>query len=528
VGIFLKQSSTAHPLLFLLIASTDHLTGKTGATPTVTLSKDGAAFASPLGAVTELANGWYAVAGNATDTNTAGQLLLHATATGADPTDEVYRVVAYDPDNATSLGLADLDATISSRLATAGYTAPPAAAAIATAVAAPSAATIAASVAAGSVASVVGAVGSVTDKTGYALSSGEHSLISGTDVPAGLVIGHLTVVRADKLDALDATISSRLASAAYVAPNNSDVASLLARTDPTTALTEIAADTDTLLLRADVLTSSRLAATSDPTSALTTAQTALNAIAALLVTLMDDVQLTATNIALTNAVNAIQTVQATVLAGITAINDQTQQLVFSIDGEVDANAVTGGGSSTDTNSAAILSAAQAIQAQTDRLHFSSGSVQAVITNLVPGSIQVVSRLPSMSIAPIDNLPPEVPIRIARGTNLSYIITVLNADGTPADLTGKTAELLVKASYATSDRGALITKNTTTLGGLTIVTGGSIAVGLTQEDTAEDEPYKRFPTDVPRVFSVKLWPDGIIVQHGSFTVADSGINSIVSP
>lgn len=94
----IKQSTTEAPLLFLLIASSDHITGKTGASPSVSISKAGGAFSSPAGAVTEIGNGWYQVAGNATDTSTLGPLTLHATATGADPTDcVVAEIVAYDP-----------------------------------------------------------------------------------------------------------------------------------------------------------------------------------------------------------------------------------------------------------------------------------------------------------------------------------------------------------------------------------------------------------------------------------------------
>src|SRR5690349_3212750 len=112
---FVKQNQTARPLLFLMTDSNDHLSPKTGLAPTVTLSKNGAAFGSPAGAVTELGSGWYQVAGNATDANTLGPLLLHATATGADPTDVFYEVVAFDPTSATNLGLSNLDATVSTR-----------------------------------------------------------------------------------------------------------------------------------------------------------------------------------------------------------------------------------------------------------------------------------------------------------------------------------------------------------------------------------------------------------------------------
>jgi hypothetical protein len=91
-----------------MVDSADHLTGKTGLTPTVTLSKNGAAFTSPAGAVTEIANGWYKIAGNATDANTLGPLILHATAAGADPVDVEFEVVAYDPQDAAALGLSTL------------------------------------------------------------------------------------------------------------------------------------------------------------------------------------------------------------------------------------------------------------------------------------------------------------------------------------------------------------------------------------------------------------------------------------
>lgn len=91
----IKRTSTAYPLVFLLVSSSDHITGLGGLSPTVTLSKNGGAFSACSGAVSELSNGWYKVAGNATDTATAGPLILHASAAGADPCDVVFEVVAY-------------------------------------------------------------------------------------------------------------------------------------------------------------------------------------------------------------------------------------------------------------------------------------------------------------------------------------------------------------------------------------------------------------------------------------------------
>ena len=92
-----EQNGTDYPIVFLMVDSTDHITGKTGLTPTVTLSKNGGAFGAAAGAVTELANGWYSLAGNATDRNTLGSLAIHASATGADPSDILVFIVGYDP-----------------------------------------------------------------------------------------------------------------------------------------------------------------------------------------------------------------------------------------------------------------------------------------------------------------------------------------------------------------------------------------------------------------------------------------------
>ncbi len=97
MGYAVSQSNTTQPLAFLLVLSSDHITGATGKSPVVTISKNGGAFASPAGAITEKGNGWYAVAANAADTNTLGPLILHATGTACDPSDEQFIVVDYNP-----------------------------------------------------------------------------------------------------------------------------------------------------------------------------------------------------------------------------------------------------------------------------------------------------------------------------------------------------------------------------------------------------------------------------------------------
>lgn len=160
----LKQS-TARNLMVFLTASSDHVTGLTGATLTITASKNGAAFASITPTVTERGDGWYNLALTSAHTDTLGDLVLHVTAASADPIDlreqvfaglpgESVTVSSIGTDVITSTALASsavteiatgvrtelatelgrIDVATSTRLATSGYTVPPTASANATAV----------------------------------------------------------------------------------------------------------------------------------------------------------------------------------------------------------------------------------------------------------------------------------------------------------------------------------------------------------------------------------------------------------
>lgn len=93
------KPSTARNVDVFMTDSTDHVTGKTGLTLTITASKDGAAFAGISPTVTELATGWYKLALTAAHTDTPGDLALHITGAAADPSDVAMQVVA-DPDPA--------------------------------------------------------------------------------------------------------------------------------------------------------------------------------------------------------------------------------------------------------------------------------------------------------------------------------------------------------------------------------------------------------------------------------------------
>ena len=225
----LKKDDTSKAIVFLMVDSTDHITGKTGLTPTVTISKNGGTFASPSGTVSEIGNGWYKFTPAAADVDTLGPLLIHATATGADPMDIEYQVVAFDPYAATNLGLSNLDTTVSSR---SSHTAADV----------------------WSVASRTitgGTVDTLTNKTGFELSAagidaiwdesqsghttaGTFGAYLNTQIssraPADTALSNLIWTN-DKASYLDAAISSRLEASSYVAPDNASISAIKSQTD---------------------------------------------------------------------------------------------------------------------------------------------------------------------------------------------------------------------------------------------------------------------------------------------------------
>jgi len=98
----LKQS-TARNVMVLMVSSADHVAGVAGAALTIAASKNGAAFASISPTVTDRGNGWYSLALTASHTDTLGDLALHVTATGADPSDMVLLVEGGSLDVDTSI-----------------------------------------------------------------------------------------------------------------------------------------------------------------------------------------------------------------------------------------------------------------------------------------------------------------------------------------------------------------------------------------------------------------------------------------
>ena len=85
------QSSTA-AIPFFVVQAADHLTGLTGASPSVQIAKGGGSFVLPQGTVAEVGNGWYRLTPTAVDTATLGAFVLYATAALGDSVNDEYTV----------------------------------------------------------------------------------------------------------------------------------------------------------------------------------------------------------------------------------------------------------------------------------------------------------------------------------------------------------------------------------------------------------------------------------------------------
>ena len=223
----LLKQSTARNISFFMTNSTDSISGLTGATVTPLISQNGGAFASPAGTVTEIGNGWYYIAFTAVDTGTLGDLILHCTAPGADPTDTIHQVVVDLP-----------GASVASVTGSVGSV------------------TAAVTIAAGSVQAIWNALTSALTTAG---SIGQL-LVTNINAAIGSIPTNPLLTNDARLNNLDTTVSSRLASTGYTAPNNAGIASI------ETAVAEIPTNplltNDTRLNNLDVAVSSRLAASS--------------------------------------------------------------------------------------------------------------------------------------------------------------------------------------------------------------------------------------------------------------------------
>ena len=121
-----ESTATRRRIPVLLVDSTDGFTPKTGQTaPTVTISKNGATAVSGAGTFTEVGNGVYYYEFTAGEADTLGWIALNVQKAVCRQYNAIIQVMAYDYAAGTNLGLTNLDALITSRMATFTYTAPP-------------------------------------------------------------------------------------------------------------------------------------------------------------------------------------------------------------------------------------------------------------------------------------------------------------------------------------------------------------------------------------------------------------------
>lgn len=365
------KQSTAKNVMILMVDSTDHVTGKTGLTLTITASKDGAAFASISPTVTERGNGWYNVALTSSHTDTLGDLALHITGTAADPADIVLLVEAgaTDADVSTrstyaggavasvtgsvgsvvGLTAANLDVAVSSRLATAGYTAPDNA----------------------TIATIQSDTNDIQSRIPAALVSGRIDASVGAmaaDVVTATAIaaGAITSTEAPALANLDAAVSTRLATAGYTAPDNASISAIL---------------TDT--------------------AEIGVAGAGLTALA-------------------TQA--SVNTIDDFLDTEIAAIKAKTDQLTFTVAGQVDANALTGGGGLDAAGVRAAVGLAAA------NLDTQLGAIDDFLDTEVAAIKVVTDALPDAGAlttiqADIDDIQTRIPAALVGGrmdSNLSAI------------------------------------------------------------------------------------------------------------
>lgn len=92
MALILNNSS--YTRAFLMVYSADHLTGATGITVTVNLSKSGGAFAPAAGSVAAVGAGIYTVSLTGVDTATQGDLAYWCTGTNVDATNFIDQVIA--------------------------------------------------------------------------------------------------------------------------------------------------------------------------------------------------------------------------------------------------------------------------------------------------------------------------------------------------------------------------------------------------------------------------------------------------
>jgi len=122
--MLIKQSeaTAARRTVYFTAVETDDTTYEsTLAGADIRISKAGGAEADSLGTATHIATGLFKYVMDVSECDTLGEVSIRLAKTGVYNDVRVINIVGFDPNSATSLGLSNLDATVSSRLAAATY-----------------------------------------------------------------------------------------------------------------------------------------------------------------------------------------------------------------------------------------------------------------------------------------------------------------------------------------------------------------------------------------------------------------------
>lgn len=122
--MLIKQSeSTAarRTIYFTAVETDDTSYESTLSGADIRISKAGGSEADSLGTATHIATGLFKYVFDTTEVDTVGEVSVRLAKSGVYNDVRVVNIVAFDPYSATSLGLTNLDATVSSRVAAADY-----------------------------------------------------------------------------------------------------------------------------------------------------------------------------------------------------------------------------------------------------------------------------------------------------------------------------------------------------------------------------------------------------------------------
>ncbi len=116
-----ESNSSRRGIMLYCVDATDGITPETGeAGGQPQLSKQGAAWSNTAATLTAIGNGWYYVVLTAAELDTPGRLMVRYKSANTAESLANANVVSFDPFNAASLGLSNLDNTISSRATDSG------------------------------------------------------------------------------------------------------------------------------------------------------------------------------------------------------------------------------------------------------------------------------------------------------------------------------------------------------------------------------------------------------------------------